>query len=162
MLNFGHLRQTSPSESCRAQASHPPLFHPGRQSVWPAAEGSQTLCRGQRPHFLFLFPGTFPAYSAPLCGPRCPRRSAGPSGRGYCPEIRSTLCQTIAFRFYHNFRKNTNPNPGGSLTAAFFHGLLTQDLRNSNQWDSSSWILPAKEGNYLKIVRMLLCPVSLL
>ncbi len=162
MLNFGHLRQTSPSESCRAQASHPPLFHPGRQSVWPAAEGSQTLCRGQRPHFLFLFPGTFPAYSAPLCGPRCPRRSAGHSDRGYCPEIRSTLCQTIAFRFYHNFRKNTNPNPGGSLTAAFSHGLLTQDLRNSNQWNSSSWVLPAKEGNYPKIVRMLLCPVSLL
>ena len=28
--------------------------------------------------------------------------------------------------------------------------------------NSSSWILPVKEGNYLKIVRMLLCPVSLL
>ena len=161
MLNFGHLRQTSPSESCRAQASHPPVSS-GQAKRLARRRGQPNALPRSTPALSFLFPGTFPAYSAPLCGPRCPRRSAGHSGRGYCPEIRSTLCQTIAFRFYHNFRKNTNPNPGGSLTAAFFHGLLTQDLRNSNQWDSSSWILPVKEGNYLKIVRMLLCPVSLL
>ena len=162
MLNFGHLRQTSPPESCRAQTSHPPCFIRAGKSFGPPQRAAKRFAAVNRPHLLSLFPGTFPAYSAPLCGPRCPRRSAGHSGRGYCPEIRSTLCQTIAFRFYHNFRKNTNPNPGGSLTAAFSHGLLTQDLRNSNQWNSSSWVLPAKEGNYLKIVRMLLCPVSLL
>ena len=133
MLNFGHLRHTSPPESWQGPDLPSPLFHPGTQSVWPAAEGSQTLCSSQPTAPSSLFPGTFPAPSTPPSGPRCLRRSAGHSGRGYCPEIRSTLCQTIAFRFYHNFRKNTNPNPGGSLTAAFFHGLLTQDLRNSNQ-----------------------------
>ena len=105
------LGRSHPRSVRKTQA---PRFHPGRQSVWPAAEGSQTLCRGQLTAPSFLFPGTFPAPSAPLSGPRCLRRSTGHSGRACCPEIGSPPRQTVAFRFYHNFRKNTNPNPGAS------------------------------------------------
>ena len=38
------LGRSRPRSVRKTQA---PRFHPGRQSVWPAAEGSQTLCRGQ-------------------------------------------------------------------------------------------------------------------
>ena len=99
MLNFGHLRQTSPPESCRAQDLPSPLFHPGRQSVWPAAEGSQTLCRGQRPHFLFCFPGHSPPIQRLCAVPAVPGDPPGPPVGGTALKSEAPYVKQSLFDF---------------------------------------------------------------
>ena len=135
MLNFGHSRQTPHTEGLESTGLPSSSSIRAGKAFGPPQRAAKRFAAVNRPHLLSLFPGTFPAHSAPLSAPLCPRRSAGHSGRACCPEIRSnsmsnncfpilpyagraalkseaTLCQTIAFRFYHTFRKNTNPNPG--------------------------------------------------
>ena len=126
MLNFGHLRQ-EPSPEC-SEDPGPPVSSGQAKRLTRRRGQPNALPRSTDRTFFFVsrdIPGTFPAPSAPLSGPRCLRRSAGHSGRACCPEIESPPRQTVVFRFYHNFRKNTNPNPSPCRNAgsaqAFSH-----------------------------------------
>ena len=125
MLNFGHSRQTPHTEGLESTGLPSSSSIRAGKAFGPPQRAAKRFAAVNRPHLLSLFPGTFPAPSAPLSGPRCLRRSAGHSGRACCPEVGSPPRQTVAFRFYHNFRKNTNPNPSPCRNAgsaqAFSH-----------------------------------------
>ena len=129
MLNFGHLRQTSPPESCRAQDLPSPLFHPGRQSVWPAAEGSQTLCRGQRPHFLFCFPGHSPPIQRLCAVPAVPGDPPGPPVGGTALKSEAPYVKQSLFDFTITSAKiqiQIHPHAGTpDLRKLFLIGLHT-------------------------------------
>lgn len=143
------LGRSHPRSVRKTQA---PRFHPGRQSVWPAAEGSQTLCRGQLTAPSFFVSRDIPRpFSASERSPLSPGRSAGHSGRACCPEIGSPPRQTIVFRFYHNFRKNTNPNPSpcrnaGSVQAFSHRAPHKRPSENPGRFERGSILAQSSLG----------------
>ena len=80
MLNFGHLRQTSPPESCRAQTSHPPCFIRAGKAFGPPLRAAKRFAAVNARTFFFVSRDIPRLFSASVRSPLSPaiRRALRP------------------------------------------------------------------------------------
>lgn len=96
MLNFGHLRQTSPPESCRAQTSHPPCFIRAGKSFGPPQRAAKRFAAVNARTFFFCFPGHSPPIQRLCAVPAVPGDPPGtPAGgtalKSEAPYVKQSL-----------------------------------------------------------------------
>lgn len=130
MLNFGHLRQTSPRSPGRAQTSHPPCFIRAGKAFGPPQRAAKRFAAVNTRTFFFCFPGHSPPIQRLCAVPAVPGDPPGTPAGGTALKSEAPYVKQSLFDFTITSAKIQIPIQGrphsGAARSPILAGVVFQ------------------------------------